>query len=233
MLKKRCVISLSSNIFLCKFDFQMRVKTKVYSYFFFLLRSDKNSNWQKRICKIAKNIVNLPAPFLSFRSSSAIKRSSLNRRRWFGDAVWRAVVEVAAAAFIVILPNNPNTINRRNDIVSQHRHIINIIWPMLFRWYALPFSVIRCVAFFIYFTRVRLPRCTRFVLFLFLFCSLQFLFFIFFSIKIRFRLCRRCRFALVVWSPNFGPMAFSLPIYSPLLLYRCLVVVVFVAKSVK
>lgn len=115
----------------------MRDKIKFLN-FFFLFRFYKIQIGEN-ICRITiKNIIDLPAPFLSF-SSSAIKRGSLNRRRWFGDEVWMAVVATAAAS-IAVLPNNPNTISRRNDIVSQHWHIIDIIW-LMFCYCALPFLV--------------------------------------------------------------------------------------------
>lgn len=70
-----------------------------------------------------KPAVYLPAPFLSF-SSSAIKRGSMNRRRWFG-----------VASTVDWLTKNPSKIT--SDTAAQSRHIIEIIWLILWLVYDL------------------------------------------------------------------------------------------------
>lgn len=166
-----------------------RLRFQTFSPFFDLVKIQ--IGW-KKMCKITikQKIIDLPAPFLSL-STSAIKRGSMNRRRWwFGDVVWMAVlvVEIApvAAASASMLPKSPNTINRRNAMAS-----LMLSWSK----YS-PFFGDGNVFLPSIWWRLFLNVC--FDLFCFSFLAIRY-YFILFSIKIRFRcrLYRRLRYQFI------------------------------------
>lgn len=86
-----------------------------------------NFNWKTILWNKSMNqrnkSVHLPAPFLSL-SSSAIKRGSAKRRRWFG-----------MASTVDWLAKNPTKIT--SDAAAQSRHIIDVMWLILWLIYDL------------------------------------------------------------------------------------------------